>query len=282
MHLTAEANVPNHCITYAHDPNDKSLCVDCQHDHETTCLQCQDLKSALKEIEEAFSKNSTIPALTLTRMQYKQYKLGQHVSCDAQPTLVVHAKQCEAVESLQKGWAIKGSKKAARFTEYQRKYLGDKFRIGQETGHKADPEQVVREMQYVCNERGERRFKVDEFLTAGQIQSFFSRTAAKLCHAATPEDDKDTDNQAAEDEKAFLITRNTILMQYTLVHPIIYDTWNLCVVSSTKKLSKLTVAQLREICYHFNMEDTSSRHRKKPYLDFISELVAACSCTSLG
>ena len=166
------------------------------------------------------------------------------VGDSAQPTLIVQADQCEAVESLQKGWARKGSKKTARFTEDQRKYLEDKFRIGQETGHKADPEQIAREMPYVCNERGERRFKVDEFLTAGQTQSFFSGTAAKLRHAATPQDDKDTDNQAAEDEKAFLITRNTILMQCTLVHPIVYDTWNLCVMSSTKKLSKLTVALL--------------------------------------
>ena len=89
------------------------------------------------------------------------------VGDSAQPTLVVQAEQCEAVESLQKGWALKGSKKTARFTEDQRKYLGDKFRIGQETGHKADPEQVAREMRYARNERGERRFKVDEFLTAG-------------------------------------------------------------------------------------------------------------------
>ena len=94
--------------------------------------------------------------------------------------------------------------------------------------------------------------------------------------------EEDTDNRAAEDEEAFLITRNTILMQCTPVHPIVYDTWNLCAMSSTKKLSKLTVAQLREIYYHLNMEDTSSRHRKKPYLDYISELVAAYSCTSLG
>ena len=119
------------------------------------------------------------------------------VGDSAQHTLVVQAEQCEAVESLQKGWALKRSKKKARFTEDQRKYLGDKFRIGQETGRKADPEQVAREMRYARNERGERRFKVDEFLTAGQIQSFFSRTAAKLRHTATPEDDEeeDTDNQ---------------------------------------------------------------------------------------
>ena len=138
------------------------------------------------------------------------------------------------------------------------KYLEDKFRIGQETGHNADPEQVAREMRYARNERGERRFKVDEFLNAGQIQSFFSRTAAKLRHAVAPEDDEeetDDNNQAAEDEKAFSDACNTILMQCAPVHPIVYDTWNLCAMKTSNKLSKLTVAQLHEICSHFNMED---------------------------
>ena len=52
------------------------------------------------------------------------------VGDSAEPTLVVQAEQCEAVESLQEVWALKGSKKTARFTEDQRKYLRDKFRIG--------------------------------------------------------------------------------------------------------------------------------------------------------
>ena len=64
----------------------------------------------------------------------------------AQPTLAVQAEQCKAAKSLQPGWALKGSKKAGRFTDDQRKYLEDKFRIGQETGHKADPEHVAQEM----------------------------------------------------------------------------------------------------------------------------------------
>ncbi|XP_015767843.1 PREDICTED: uncharacterized protein LOC107346550 [Acropora digitifera] len=181
------------------------------------------------------------------------------------------------------GWALKGSKKAARFTNDQRKYLEDKFRIGQETGRKADPEHVAQEMRYARNERGERRFTVAEYLTTGQIQSFFSRTAAKLRHAVAPEDeDEETDenDRAAEDEKAFSDARNTILMQCAPMHTIVYDTWNLCATTSSNKLSKLTVALLREICSYFNMEDEPSGHRKKPYLDFISELVGACPCAS--
>ena len=129
------------------------------------------------------------------------------------------------------------------------------------------------------------KFKVDEFLTAGQIQSFYSRTAARLRHVVAPEDDNDDEetddnSQAAEEEEAFSDACNTILLQCAPVHPIVYDTWNLCAMSSSNKLSKLTVAQLREICSHFSMEDELSGHREKPYLDFILNLVGACSCAS--
>ena len=50
------------------------------------------------------------------------------------------------------------------------------------------------------------KFKVDEVLTTGQIQSFFSRTAARLRHAVAPEDDDeetDDNSRAAEEEEAF-------------------------------------------------------------------------------
>ena len=174
-----------------------------------------------------------------------------------QPTLAVQAEQCEAVESLQKAWAPKGSRKAARFTRDQRKYLEDKFRIGQETGHKADPEQVAREMRYdVCaTKEASADSRWMSFLTAEQIQSFFSRPAANLRHAVAPEDDDeetDDNSRAAEEEEAFLDARNTILVQCAPVHAIVYDTWKLCAMSSSNKLSKVTVAQLREICSHFN------------------------------
>jgi len=46
------------------------------------------------------------------------------------------------------GWALKGTKKATCFNENQRQYLDNKFQIGQESGHKADPEKVSRDMCY--------------------------------------------------------------------------------------------------------------------------------------
>ena len=61
VHLTADANVPDHCTAYAlSDPKEKFLSIECQHDHESTCPQCEELKSALKEVEAALSKSSTI------------------------------------------------------------------------------------------------------------------------------------------------------------------------------------------------------------------------------
>ena len=41
----------------------------------------------------------------------------------------------------------RGANKTVHFNENQRQYLDDKFEIGQESGHKADPEIVSRDMR---------------------------------------------------------------------------------------------------------------------------------------
>ena len=180
-------------------------------------------------------------------------KVSEDIS--AQPTLTVQASyQAEEVAPLTQGWALKRQRKAARFTEDQRKYLDDKFQIGQETGHKADPEKVAKEMRYARDESGQRRFKVEEFLTVQQIQSFFSRSAAKLRRgiATEPQDDVEDNIQAAvEEEAAFCSARQEILAVCEPVHPIVYDTYNICTLYSTNKISTLSVAKLKEICMYF-------------------------------
>jgi len=47
-------------------------------------------------------------------------------------------------------------------------------------------------MRYARRDNGERRFNVEEFLTAQQIQSYFSSTAAKLKHAVTAQSGHDS------------------------------------------------------------------------------------------
>ena len=125
-----------------------------------------------------------------------------------QPTLAVPTTTEVSSESpFVQGWALKGTRKATRFNENQREYLDDKFQIGQESGHKADPEKVSRDMRYARRDNGERRFDVEEFLTAQQIQSYFSRTAAKLKHAVTAQSGHDSiddnDSQAAQEQEAY-------------------------------------------------------------------------------
>ena len=94
------------------------------------------------------------------------------------------AHQCPTTtEVLPQGWALRSSKKSTRFSEAQRWYLESKFKVGQETGLKPDPVDVARDMRYARNQQGAKLFKVDEFLTAQQIQSYFSRRASKLRHS---------------------------------------------------------------------------------------------------
>ena len=86
--------------------------------------------------------------------------------------------------SLSECWALKTAKKSTRFNEAQKKYLEGKFNRGQQTGHKQDPERVAKDMCFARKADGSRLFSSNEFLSAQQIQSFFSRMASKLRQVA--------------------------------------------------------------------------------------------------
>ncbi|CAC5355083.1 unnamed protein product [Mytilus coruscus] len=65
------------------------------------------------------------------------------------------------------------------FNLNQKKFLNEKFQIGQITGKKEDPVSVSLEMQSaVLN--GKRRFKREEFLVPQQIASYFSRYSRQM------------------------------------------------------------------------------------------------------
>jgi len=176
-----------------------------------------------------------------------------------QPTLAAPTTTEVSSESpLVQGWALKGTKETTRFNENQRQYLDNKFQIGQESGHKADPEKVSRDMRYARRNNSEWCFDVEEFLTAQQIQSYFSRTAAKLRHAVTAQSGHDSiddnDSQATQEQEAYSSAHLAVLHQCELLHPIVCDTLNICFLYSSNKLTKLRVAQLRLICSYYNMD----------------------------
>ena len=128
-------------------------------------------------------------------------------------------------------------------------------------------------MRYEKDERGKRRFTVDEFLSPQQVQSYFSRAAAKLKNKQ--EEITEEDIAAAEEQAAYSLTRATVLDKCELVHPIVYQSFNLC-------NKKLTIAMLRSMCEYFDLDVSDiSATRKGPYIDLLTSLVQECSCASL-
>ena len=200
-------------------------------------------------------------------------------------TIQAKAMSREGSTLLPEGWALSSSKKGNRFSDTQKRYLEEKFMIGQETGHKQDPAVVAHDIRFARNNEGTRLFTVREFLTARQIQSFFSRTAAKLRRqgqstgGGTDLETNDDDIAAAEEEQAYEDIRTQVLSEVQLRHPIVFDTYNLCKICKENELNKLSISMLRSICDHsdISIEGTTSR-RKAPYIAKITELVATCDC----
>ena len=78
-----------------------------------------------------------------------------------------------STSTLPKGWALKTTKKFTRFSDTQKKYLEEKFKLGQATGQKQDPINIARDMRFAKKMDGSKLFKRDEYLTTQQVQSFF-------------------------------------------------------------------------------------------------------------
>lgn len=186
-----------------------------------------------------------------------------------------------AEEGLPMGWALKRSKTSSRFSDRQKNYLNDKFLIGQSTGHKIDPETVSRDMRYAKGSNGIRLFTIAEFLTSKQIQSYFSRTAAKLKGASMDTLATDAEEQfaAATEEEGYQSTREQVIQHCGLRHPITYDTYNLCQLNKSNGLKQLSIKMLSTICEYFDMDTSNTTgHRKAPYIDLLRTSLQSCSC----
>ena len=132
-----------------------------------------------------------------------------------------------------KGWALKPTKKSGQLSESQKGYLDEKFKIGQKTGHKQDAASVAHE----------RLFTRSEFLTAQQVQSYFSRQAGKLRNQST--EDEKRDHDAAAEQQQYWDTREQILREVQLQHPITYDNFDLCEMSHASSVNKFSVNMLQ-------------------------------------
>ena len=168
------------------------------------------------------------------------------------------------------GWALKNPRKSTRFNDAQKKYLEEKFQLGQQTGHKKSPEQVSRDMRFAKKADGSRLFSRDEFLTAQQIQSFFSRMASKLRNAVVT---SDSDLRAIEEEQNFCESRRVILDEVQLQYPIVYDNLNLCDMYKKGRIKTLSIAEYFGVC-----TDGFHARRKAEFLSVLGEIIKGCGC----
>ena len=223
---------------------------------------------SLEKCTRSIEKHSL---MDLAKIGYKSY-LEEGVG--KLPSLQAPLRHQGARFSPKEGWALKVMKKAYRFNEKQKSYLLAKFRIGQTTGHKLNPEVVSREMRRARGTDGARLFQLSEFLTTSQITSFFSRQSAAVRH----KDLDKVDIEAAQEESNFTQAKEAVAA-IQLDHPLIYDQYNLCAMAVDGTLKLLKLPMLQHICEDLGLDIPPKPTRKKaPYLALLKDIASKCTC----
>ena len=196
------------------------------------------------------------------------------------PVVSVPTKHASA-RNLDISWALKVTgRRRITFTVAQRSYLTKKFKLAEVKGQKADPASVARSMMHAKDINGTRMFHSDDFLTFNQIGGFFSRLASKK---TLPDEEAEIEVMEAARYEAEIDTMiSQVVDDLTPRHPIVYDSFNLCELSSKGKLTTLAIPLLREMCCHFGIAvDDIKVRRRKPYIEKLKTLSDKCTCKQL-
>ena len=121
------------------------------------------------------------------------------------------------------------------------------FDLGGQTGHKADANSVSQSMRKARNVDGSLMFDTSEYLTAKQITSFFSRLARKRRAARVDDSDEEDEEEAKLHEECIEDLSRNIINEIGLVHPIMFDSHNLCELATRSKLSKFSFLMLQDM-----------------------------------
>jgi hypothetical protein len=190
---------------------------------------------------------------------------------------------CRALDPLPKVWALKFSTVLRkRFSENQKLYLCKLFDVGEQTGHKVDSNNVSKSMRKACKVDGSFLFDASEYLTAKQIASFFSRLARKRRAVQVGESKGEGEEEELEaqlEEEGIENLATNIINEIGLIHPIMFDTYDLCDLATGSKFSKFSILMLQEICTFYDL-DTSfiKAKRKKPYIEILTNFIGNCTC----
>ena len=174
--------------------------------------------------------------------QYAEQLEGQAIVVPVVSTVSTRAGH---TDSQPMGWALKPrATQRTRFTANQKSYLTTKFKLGEQTGSKADPAAVARSVMCSKDATGDRLFSSNEFLTATQIAGFFSRLASKK----TLENDDQESVEVAAHKACLESIVNEAASEIAPKHPIVYDAYNLWEMVSQKKLNEFSITILKDIC----------------------------------
>ena len=156
--------------------------------------------------------------------------------------------------------------------------------MGERSGNKADPLSLSREMKFKKDDGGNFLFEPEEWKTAQQIKSFFSRYSAKLRLQQIVE--KEVKEELAEEDMEAWESETTLQDLWLAVltemkkseHPIEVMKISICQLSQGGKLKTLKVSLLRSICDTLGPKIEGPQARKKSFIAPLEELVKTCRC----
>jgi len=180
------------------------------------------------------------------------------------------------------GWALpKPCAGSSRFTEKVKNYLTARFDLGEQSGRKADPQQVSSDMQKTTDKQNNRLFDGKEWLTKSQVQGFFSRPASSRRRQQDPTEvdlnSRDLLREEEEADRQYLIEEVT--QELRPQHPLSYDAFNLCECARENKLIEFNMPMLKQILRHFEIP-FKSRDKKRDLIEQLMSFLQECDCQS--
>ena len=151
---------------------------------------------------------------------------------------------------------------------------GGKFKHGETTGIKANPDDVSKEMRCLRDQSRKRIFTVKEFLRPQQITSFFSKMVCKRRDAT------DSDDEAEEFARQQAAMHSDVIevLRQEITHPLLFSGKNLSLMTESE-IESLKITQMRSIVRHFSI--TVKARKKNVYFVAIIEFLKRCSCKQL-
>ena len=223
----------------------------------------------------------------MARKKWANRVTEMHVSSgEAQRIAFGESGPSSTSECRSEGWALKTIKRSPRMGEKVKAFLIQIFNQGATGGQKADPVQVAREMKCARDSCGKLQFKPEEWRTAKQISSFFSRMSAIQRQRQTGEIESQEDEEIAEEDLEALESEDYIQAIRQEVyreieapnHPIQVEEVNVCELALAGKFNTLQLAQLRDVCTALQLQTDGSHSRKRTYTEPLMAYSKSCSC----